>query len=81
MKIGGFQKLSLIDYPGIICSIVFTQGCLFRCPYCHNPELVDVKKEGVVSEDEVLDFLQSKKGFVEGVSITGGEPTLQKDLP
>ncbi len=81
MKIAGFQKLSLIDYPGIICSIVFTQGCLFRCPYCHNSELVDVKKEGVISEDEVLDFLCSKKEFVEGVSITGGEPTLQKDLP
>ncbi len=81
MKIAGFQKLSFIDYPGIICSIVFTQGCLFRCPYCHNPELVDVKKEGVIPEDEVLDFLHSKKGFIDGVSITGGEPTFQKDLP
>ncbi len=65
MKIAGFQKLSLIDYPGIICSIVFTQGCLFRCPYCHNPDLVLHQENGkYIPEEEVLGYLENKKNFL-----------------
>jgi pyruvate formate lyase activating enzyme len=81
MKIGGLQKISLIDYPGKICAIIFTQGCNFRCPYCHNPELVDPQRYGpVFSEGEVLAFLEKRRGRLEAVSVTGGEPTLQPDL-
>ncbi len=81
MKIGGFQKVSLIDYPGRISAVVFTQGCNFRCPFCHNPELVDPERfEPVLDDAEVLDFLSKRRGKLDGVSITGGEPTLQPDL-
>lgn len=81
MKIGGLQKVSLNDYPGKICATVFTQGCNFRCPYCHNPELVDPGQYGpVIPEDEVLSFLDKRRGKLEAVTVTGGEPTLQKDL-
>lgn len=81
MLIGGLQKTSLIDYPGNISAIIFTQGCNFRCPYCHNPELVKPKLFGSrISEDELFDFLESKKGKLDAISITGGEPTLQPDL-
>ena len=81
MNIGGFQRFSLIDYPGKICAIVFTRGCNFRCPYCHNPELVDLEKfSKSVSEEEIFSFLEKRKGKLDAVSITGGEPTLQKEL-
>jgi len=81
MIIGGFQRFSLIDYPDKICAIVFTQGCNFRCPYCHNPELVDPKKFGIeLKEDEILSFLGRRKGKLNAVTITGGEPLLQTDL-
>lgn len=82
MIIGGFQKFSLIDYPGRICAIVFTQGCNFRCPYCHNPELVDTNPSGrqEVAQDEILSFLEARKGKLEAVTITGGEPLLQSDI-
>jgi len=82
MIIGGFQKFSLIDYPDKICAIVFTQGCNFRCPYCHNPELVDPKKSANIGlkEDEILSFLDRRKGKLNAVTITGGEPLLQSDL-
>lgn len=79
MKIGGFQKTSLIDYPDKISAIVFTQGCNFRCGYCHNPELI--KTDGsLIEESFVLDFLESRIGKLDAVVITGGEPTLQNDL-
>ena len=81
MKIGGFLKFSLIDYPGKMAAVIFTQGCNFRCPYCHNSELV--KPEcfcDPIPEDEVLDFLKKRVGRIEGLVVTGGEPTLQKDL-
>ncbi len=82
MVIGGFQNVSLSDFPGVICSIVFTRGCGFRCPYCHNPELVEPSRFGaVVLESDVKDFLRSRTGRVGGVVVTGGEPTLQPDLP
>ena len=81
MRIGGFQKFSLIDYPGKICAIVFTQGCNFRCPYCHNPELVKPSLFGkTIPEEEIFSFLEKRKGKLDAVEITGGEPTLQKDL-
>ena len=81
MKIGGLQKVSLIDYPGVISGIVFLQGCNFRCPYCHNPELVDEKLFGpCLDEKIILDFLNTRKGKLDAVTITGGEPTIQKDL-
>lgn len=82
MKIGGLEKVSLIDYPGEICAVVFTQGCNFRCPYCHNPELVDPERYGpCLAEKEIIRFLSSRRGKLDAVTITGGEPTLQKDLP
>jgi len=81
MTIGGFQRFSLIDYPDKICAIVFTQGCNFRCPYCHNPELVDPKKFGIeLKEAEILPFLDRRKGKLDAVTVTGGEPLLQSDL-
>ncbi len=81
MFIGGFQKFSLIDYPGKICAIVFTQGCNFRCPYCHNPELVKPELfERPIPEEEILSFLKNRVGKLDAVEITGGEPTLQRDL-
>ncbi|MCD6575898.1 MAG: anaerobic ribonucleoside-triphosphate reductase activating protein [Nanoarchaeota archaeon] len=81
MLIGGFQKVSLIDYPNKVCAIVFTQGCNFRCPYCHNPELVDPTLfQDPIEEKEIFSFLKSRVGKLDAVEITGGEPTLQKDL-
>lgn len=82
MKIGGMQKLSMVDYPGHTCAAIFTIGCNFRCGYCHNPELVLPEKylDEIPTED-VLEFLKSRVGLLEGVAISGGEPTLQKDLP
>ncbi|MEK7662053.1 MAG: anaerobic ribonucleoside-triphosphate reductase activating protein [Patescibacteria group bacterium] len=81
MIIGGFQKISLIDYPGKIASIIFTKGCLFRCPYCHNPELVEYKDSTGIDEKYVFEHLEKRRDFIEGVCVTGGEPTLHKDLP
>jgi len=81
MNIGGFEKYSFIDYPGLISSVVFTEGCNFHCPYCHNPELVRPAGEtGPVSEIDILMFLEKRRKYVDGVVITGGEPALQADL-
>lgn len=81
MRIGGLQKISLIDFPGRISAILFTQGCNFRCPYCHNPELVDPDRYGpILTEEEVFSFLKKRRGKLEAVTLTGGEPTLQPDL-
>jgi len=82
MIIGGFQGFSLIDYPDKICAIVFTQGCNFRCPYCHNPELIDTKRSRSdrFKEEEILSFLERRQGKLEAVTITGGEPLLQAGL-
>jgi len=83
MNIGGFQKTSLIDYPGKISCIVFLSGCNFHCPYCHNPELArpGAKREPVMDLNELIRFLARRVGLIDGVVITGGEPTLQADLP
>ncbi|MCK4525645.1 MAG: anaerobic ribonucleoside-triphosphate reductase activating protein, partial [Candidatus Andersenbacteria bacterium] len=83
MFIGGFQKFTMLDYPGKIAAVVFTMGCNFRCPFCHNPELVDPKAidyENEIKESDVLKFLESRKGDLDGICITGGEPTLQAGL-
>ena len=83
MKIGGFIKNSLIDYPGKISSVVFTQGCNLRCRYCHNPDLVVPKlisKAKSIPETFVFDYIKKNKKLLDAVVISGGEPTLQKDL-
>lgn len=77
-NIGGFQKTSFLDYPEKISCIVFTSGCNFRCGYCHNPELF--KSEPVLTVPAFFDFLKTRKGKLDGVVITGGEPTLQSGL-
>lgn len=83
MLFGGLQKTTLIDFPGRVACTVFTVGCNFRCGFCHNPELVlteKVKKEEWIEEKEIWEFLEKRKGVLDGVCITGGEPTLQVDL-
>ncbi len=83
MNIGGIQKNSLIDFPGAIACVVFTRGCNFLCPYCHNPDLVGGSKNGAaryLTTDHVYEFLEKRKGLLDGVVISGGEPTLQLDL-
>ncbi|MBU2028500.1 anaerobic ribonucleoside-triphosphate reductase activating protein [Patescibacteria group bacterium] len=82
MILGGFQKLTLIDYPGKLATTVFTVGCSFRCPFCHNPELVNSSQFTVHSglEKEFFAFLKKRQRKLEGVCITGGEPTIQPDL-
>ena len=82
MKIGGLQRVSLIDYPGLISAVVFLQGCNFKCSYCHNPELVDPGLfQPCLRENDIFEFLETRKGKLDAVSITGGEPTLQDKLP
>jgi pyruvate formate lyase activating enzyme len=81
MVIGGFQKFSLLEYPGKIGTVIFTQGCNFRCSYCHNPSLVDPQKyKDVISEESIMNFLELRKGKLEAITISGGEPTIQPDL-
>jgi len=82
MLIGGLQKVSLVDYPGHICATLFLQGCNFRCPFCHNPELVNPELfQPPMPEQEVWGFLEKRVGKLDGVVVTGGEPTMHKDLP
>lgn len=83
MYFGGLQKTTLVDYPGKVAATVFTIGCDFRCPYCHNPELVLPElseKQPKITEKEVLNFLKERRKLLEGICITGGEPTIQSDL-
>ena len=80
MFIGGVQRFSLIDYPDKISSIFFTQGCNFRCPYCHNPGLIPKVSQHIIDPDQVFSFLEERKGKLDAVVITGGEPTIQGDL-
>ena len=76
MKIAGLQKLTLLDYPGKTACTVFFGGCNFRCPFCHNWELLDGSYPAQMEEDELLSFLKKRKGMLEGVCITGGEPLI-----
>ncbi len=81
MKIGGFQRFSLLDYPGQLAAIVFTQGCNFRCPYCHNPALVEPDLyEPLLNTEWVLRFLYRRRKKLGAVVVSGGEPTLQDDI-
>lgn len=80
MRINGFEGVSLIDYPGKICSIVYTSPCNFNCPFCHNPSLV-TQNFNVLSEDDILADIYDRREFIDAVTVTGGEPTLQQDLP
>lgn len=80
MKIYGLQKMTLLDYPGHVACTVFLGGCDFRCPFCHNFELVTGGGE-TVDESDLFGFLESRKGMLDGVAVTGGEPCLQADLP
>jgi len=81
VKIVGLQKMTLLDYPGKVACTVFLGGCNFRCPFCHNSQLLDGTALPEMDAQELLTFLESRKGILDGVCITGGEPTLQKDLP
>ena len=81
MKIHGLQKMTLLDYPGKVACTVFFGGCDMRCPYCHNAELLDGSAPSIMSDEELIEFLKKRRGLLDGVAITGGEPLLQKDLP
>ena len=81
MKIVGIQKLTLLDYPGRVACTVFLNGCNFRCPFCHNAELLSPDLEPVMTVEALLAFLQKRRGILEGICITGGEPTLHPELP
>lgn len=82
MLIAGFQKSTLLDYPGKVAALIFTYGCNLRCQYCHNPELVihPCKRSSIVSEESIFEYLKSRKKLLDAVVITGGEPTIQPDL-
>ncbi len=81
MLISGLQKLTLLDYPGTVACTVFTGGCNFRCPFCHNAALVLPELMGQdTDEEQVLAFLKRRQGVLDGVAITGGEPLLHKDI-
>jgi len=81
MQIKGFNKLSLIDYPDKTCSIIFLGGCNFRCPYCHNIDLVkNPEKLPTIEQEEVISYLDNHREWIDGVVISGGEPCLNKEL-
>lgn len=80
MTIAGLQKMTLLDYPGKVACTVFLQGCNFRCPFCHNSDLLTGQGPEGISDAELLAYLQKRKGILDGVCITGGEPTLQPGL-
>ena len=81
MNIAGLQKMTLLDFPGRVACTVFLGGCNFRCPYCHNSELLDGNCPSFMTDEELLAFLAKRRGLLDGVCITGGEPTLQPELP
>ncbi|MCK4243570.1 anaerobic ribonucleoside-triphosphate reductase activating protein, partial [Candidatus Bathyarchaeota archaeon] len=81
MKFGGLQKTSLVDFPDRLSTVLFTQGCNLRCPFCHNWRLVIKPREPFLSESTVLEILESRKKYIDTVVVTGGEPTIQTALP
>lgn len=81
MDIAGIQKLTLVDFPGRVAATIFTRGCSFRCPFCHNPELVIPEEySSLLDEKQLFEFLEKRYGKLTGVCITGGEPCMQKDI-
>ncbi len=80
MIIQGVQKLTLLDYPEKLACTVFTHGCNFRCPFCHNASLVTARPEHVLTVDDFFEFLKTRVNLLDGVCVTGGEPLLQKDI-
>ena len=82
MKINGFQKMTMLDFPDKLACTVFTPGCNWRCPFCHNARLVThIEAADAWEEQEIFSYLQKRQGVLEGVCITGGEPLMQPDLP
>ena len=81
MKLHGIQKMTLLDFPGVVSCTIFLGGCDFRCPFCHNFELVDGTAQPVMDETELISFLRQRKALLDGVAITGGEPCLHPELP
>lgn len=81
MQLGGLQKITLLDFPGSVACTVFTSGCNLRCPFCHNAPLVEkLPDDELFSEDVLFELLKKRKGVLDGVAITGGEPLMQKDI-
>lgn len=81
MVFHGFQKMTMLDFPGNVACIVFTAGCNFRCPFCHNALLVtEINDDEIYTEEEILSYLSKRKGVLDGICISGGEPLMQKDL-
>lgn len=80
VRFAGIQPTSLIDFPDQVATVLFTAGCNLRCPYCHNHELIDAELKNYYSEDEILEILEERVDFIDGVSITGGEPLLHPGL-
>lgn len=81
MRIAGIQKTTLIDYPGKIAATIFTSGCNFRCPFCHNPELVSKTRSiSLIPEAEIMDFLERRQDYLDAICFTGGEPLLHADI-
>ncbi|MCF0140901.1 MAG: anaerobic ribonucleoside-triphosphate reductase activating protein [Mogibacterium sp.] len=80
MKIQGLQKMTLLDFPGKVACTVFLGGCDFRCPFCHNSDILSMDSEALLDDVELMDFLEKRKNLLEGVAITGGEPLLRKDI-
>ncbi len=81
MTFSGFQKLTLLDFPQTVACTLFTKGCNFRCPFCHNASLVTASQLPIFTEEEILEFLKKRQGILEGVTVTGGEPLLHTALP
>lgn len=81
MKIYGLEKLSMVDFEGHLCATVFTAGCNFRCPFCHNADLVNGTNLTEITNEEFFEYLKKRKGMLDSVCVSGGEPTIWKDLP
>ncbi len=82
MHICGLEKMSLVDFDGLVATTIFTGGCNFKCGFCHNSALVlGANSLPTIDEEEILSYLEKRKGIIDGVCVSGGEPTLQKDLP
>jgi len=81
VKIAGLQKMTLLDFPGKVACTVFLQGCNYRCPFCHNSSLLPPAGDALMDEEALLAFLGKRRGLLDGVCVSGGEPTLSPDLP